>query len=393
VIACILIPGFELRAALRDRPRLKLEPAALAPLPGEESLVGPVTEAAQVVGVRPGMRLGEALATCPSLVLVEQDPVGVEQAWEEIVRRLEDNGLAVEPAEPGCLYFETRSVERLYGGIEPVLRRALTAVGASWDAQAGAAERKFAALAAASVARPGQALVVSGDRTPEFVAPLPLTLLPLERERYAELEGLGVRMVGQLASLPGPAVAERLGPDGRRAWSLARGGGQSRVRPRRPPAEIVERLDFPEAVGNELTLRRALGALLDRILARPERGGREIRKVALSARLVGGGSWRRTLTLREPSAERGRLRAALGPKLAELPAPVLALAVELVALAESTGRQLELVRAEGVDLRSRVQEGLRQVRASAGAGAVSTIVEVAPWSRIPERRAVLVPRD
>jgi hypothetical protein len=40
-----------------------------------------------------------------------------------------------------------------------------------------------------------------------------------------------------------------------------------------------------------------------------------------------------------------------------------------------------------------LKEGLRQVRASAGAGAVSTVVEVAPWSRIPEQRALLVPRD
>ncbi len=393
MIACVLIPGFELRAALRGRPRLALEPAALAPLPGSEPVVGPVTAAAEAAGVRPGMRLGEALATCPSLTLVEQDPAGAEQAWEEIVRRLEGEGFAVEPVEPGCLYVETRGVERLYGGLEPALKRALAAVGSSWDPRAGAAERRFAALAAASVARPGQALVVSDERAGEFLAPLPLRLLPLEEDRREELEALGVRTIGGLASLPGAAVAERLGPDGRRAWSLARGGDRSKVRARRPPAEIAERLEFPEAVGNELTLRRALDALVERTLARPERAGREVRKVALSARLVGGGSWRRTLTLREPGADRARLRVALGPKLAELPAPVTALGLELVELTDSTGRQLELVRPEGAELRSRLKEGLRQVRASAGAGAVSSVVEVAPWSRIPELRALLVPRD
>jgi nucleotidyltransferase/DNA polymerase involved in DNA repair len=393
MVACILIPGFELRAALRDRPRLGLRPAALAPLPGTEPLLGPVTAAAEAVGVRPGMRLGEALATCPSLVLVERDPAGVEQAWEEIVRRLEDDGFAVEPIEPGCLYFETRGVERLYGGVAPALKRALRAVGPSWDACAGAADRRFAALAAAAIARPGQALVVSDQKTQDFLAPLPLTLLPLEQQRREELERLGVKKIGQLAGLPGAAVAERLGPDGRRAWSLARGDDATRVKARRPPAEISEQLEFPEALANVLTLRRALAALLDRILARPERGGREIRKVALSARLVGGGSWRRTLTLREPSAERGVLRAALGPKLAELPAPVLALGLELVSLTESSGHQLALVEPEGDELRSRLREGLRQVRASAGAGAVASVVEVAPWSRIPEQRALLVPRD
>src|SRR5216110_1983558 len=393
MIACIVIPGFELRVALQRRPRLRLEPAALAPEPGVEALLGPVTAAAETAGVEPGMRLGEALATCPSLQLVDPDPATVEQAWEEILRALEDSGFAVDSAAPGCAYFETRGVERLYGGLEAALKRALQAVGPGWDARVGAANRRFAALAAANVARSGQALVVSDERTREFLAPLPLTLLPLEAGRREELEELGITRLGHLAGLPGGAVAERLGPDGRRAWSLANGGSSRRVRGRKPAAELFETLEFPEAVGNELTLRRSLGVLLDRLLARPERGGRALRKLALSARLVGGGSWRRTVTLRDATAELVRLRAALGPKLLDLPAPVVALTLEVLVLAESVGSQLELVQPEGAELRARLSEGLRQVRAGTGSGSVCTVVEVAPWSRLPEQRALLVPRD
>ena len=393
MIAAIVIPAFDLRAALRLRPALETAPAALAPLPGSEPLLGSVTAAAEARGVRPGMRLGEALATCPQLQLVEQDPATVEQAWEEVLRRLEDAGFAVEPAEAGTVYFESSGVERLYGGLEPALKRALKAVGANWEARAGAAERRFAALAAAGVARAGQALIVSDDRTRRFIAPLPLSLLPLERDRYEELEELGVRTIGQLAGLPGSAVAERLGPDGRRAWSLARGEQDGRVVPRRAAEPLVETLEFPEAVGQELTLRRGLGVLVDRLLERPERAGRPPRKLAIWARLVGGASWRRTVTLREPTADPARLRIALGPKLAELPAPALKLRLEVMELAESTGEQLELVRAEGDVLKGRLREGLRQVRAAVGAGGVSMVVEVAPWSRIPEARALLVPRD
>jgi protein ImuB len=393
MVACLLIPGFELQAALHHRPRMRLRPAALSPLPGTEPLLGPVTAAAEAAGVRPGMRLGEALATCPSLVLVERDPAGAEEQWEQIVRRLEDNGFAVEPVEHGCLYFDTRGVERLYGGVSASLKRALAAVGSTWNACAGASDRRFAALAAAAIARPGQAVVVDDERTREFLAPLPLTLLPLQDSSREDCDRLGVKKIGQLAGLPGSAVAERLGPDGRRAWSLARGEDEWKVTARPPATDLAERLEFPEAVANELTLRRALNALLDRILARPERGAREIRKVALSARLVGGGSWRRTVTLREPSGERGTLRAALGPKLAELPAPVLSLGLELVTLSESEGRQLALICPEGEELETRLRDGLRQVRARAGGGAVATVVEVAPWSRIPEQRALLVPRD
>jgi protein ImuB len=339
------------------------------------------------------MRLSEALATCPELHLAEQDPAGVEAEWERILRRLEEAGLAMEPAEPGCAYFETRGIERLAGGVKAAVQRALDAVGPVWEPRVGVAERRFASLAAASVAPAGCALVIDDEETELFLAPLPLHLLPLGPERREELFELGVKRLGDLARLPQAAVADRLGVEGGEAWRLANGEGDARVTARRPPAEIAEALEFPEPVANELTLARALSALLDRLLARDERGGRMPRRVAVSARLVGGGSWRRAVTLREPTAERTRLRQALAPKLSELPAPAVELRLELGELTESVGTQAELVRLRGSRLRSRLREGLRQVRAAVGIDAVCTVVEVAPWSRIPETRAILVPRD
>jgi protein ImuB len=394
VIACILIDGFELRAALLGRPALMLRPAALSPVAGEEPLLGPVTAVAEAAGVRSGMRMGEALATCPALVLVDRDPARAEQEWEALLRRLEDVGLSIEPSERGTVYFDTRGVERLYGGPDRVLAKALKAVGPEWDPRAGGAARRFAALAAASVARPGQALLVNeSSQARELLAPLPLELLPLQPRERAELRDLGVRRLGELAALPEGAVAERLSADGREAWELARGGSRAKVQGRKLGEEIVESLAFPEAVANELTLRRAFAALLDRVLERPERGGRFIRKLALTAQLVGGGSWRRTATLREPSAEPAKIKAALAPKLVELPAPVVELRLELVALAEEVGEQLELLQAAGAEVNRRLRQGLRQVRASTGPGSVGQVVEVAPWSRIPEARALVVPRD
>src|SRR5213592_1685313 len=129
MVACILVRGFELQAALHSRPRVGLRPASLAPEPGTEPLLGPVTAVAEAAGVRPGMRMGEALATCPGLVLVDRDPARAEQEWEALLRRLEDVGLAVEPAERGTVYFDTKLVERLYGGPDRVLAKALKAAG------------------------------------------------------------------------------------------------------------------------------------------------------------------------------------------------------------------------------------------------------------------------
>ena len=79
---------------------------------------------------------------------------------------------------------------------------------------------------------------------------------------------------------------------------------------------------------------------------------------------------------------------------------MLKLRLEAVELAESGAEQLELVRVEAGGgassnplLQQRLKQGLRQVRAAVGVGGISTVVEVAPWSRIPEARALLVPRD
>ncbi len=340
-----------------------------------------------------GMRLSEALATCPELVLVEQDPAGAEAEWERILRRLEDAGFAVESPEPGCAYFETRGVERLAGGLDATLRRAVGAVGREWAPRLGAAPRRFTALAAATVAPPGRILVVDDGESALFLEPLPLDLLSLTPDRRRELSELGIKRLGDLARLPGEAVADRLGREAAEARRLVCGADERRIEGRRPPAEIAEELEFPEAVANELTLRRSLAALVDRLLARPERGGRVPRRLAISARLVGGGSWRRTVTLREPTAEPERLRTAVAPRLSEVTAPVLALRLELGELTESAGAQGELVRPRGTRLRECLRDGLRQARAGVGLEAVCTVVEVAPWSRVPESRAILVPRD
>jgi nucleotidyltransferase/DNA polymerase involved in DNA repair len=392
MIACLSVSVFPLRAALAGRPEVRERPVALAPAPGQQ-IVGPCNSAAEEFGVQAEMRLSEALALCPELVLAEHDPAAAEAAWEQILRGLEGAGFAVESPRPGVVFFQTDGIERLAGGLQRTLRRALDAVGPAWEPRIGAASRRFTALAAASVAPPHRILVVDDDESALFLEPLPLDLLSLTPERRQELSELGVRKLGELARLPGPAVADRLGADGAEAWRIVSGEAGARVVGRKPPGEIVEELEFPEAVGNELTLERALAALLERLLARPERGGRAPRRVVVSARLVGGGSWRRALTLREPTAETRRLLTALRPRLGELTAPVVALRLELGELADSVGTQSELVRPRGSRLKERLRSGLRQTRVGVGLDAVCTVVEVAPWSRIPETRAILVPRD
>ena len=179
MIACLLIPGFELRAALRARPRLALVPAALAPEAGEEPLLGPVTAAAEAAGVKPGMRLGEALATCPSLVLVDRDPAAVEREWEGC-----SCGASRTRASPSTRSSRALSSSRRggsSGSTEECSRRSSARSPRSAPPGTRASAPPDVASPrsrAASVARAGQILIVAAKEEQAFLEPLPLSLLP-----------------------------------------------------------------------------------------------------------------------------------------------------------------------------------------------------------------------
>ena len=400
MVVCALFPRFQLTVAAADRSELLQVPCALAPEPGGVQIVGEVSLPAEAFGVHPGMRLGEALARCPRLTLVPPDPAGVADAWERLLVRLESVGASVEPERPGLVCFEAQGLLRLYGGVEGVLgaaRRALRGRGeqGAWPARYGVAPSRFAAVAAATRARVRRDVIVAGGRAQarNFLASMPVALLrarPALAELPEALEQLGVATLGELAGLSAASLADRFGRAGLIAHELAC-GGDGALRPR-PASEMVrESLELPEA-GSGAQLERALSLLIDRVLARRERRGRTLRAVALSAVLVeGGGTWRDQVVFREALADPVRMRLALAPRLALMPAPAeeLRLAVERFGPPASDQRGLLDDPAEA--RRARLREAIRQTRAAAGPDAALRVLEVDPDSRVPERRAVLTP--
>lgn len=423
MIVCILIPRFALLGALGDRRTLLDGPVALAPEPGREQRVGEASAAAEAFGVRSGMGLGEAFTRCPELRLVPPDPDGTRALWSNMLDRLEGVGASVESDRPGAAFFAADGLLGIHGGrLEDVLMAARKALrhrspGSAAGARVGAGPSRFVAYVAATRARAGRRagrgpggsasarlgaavverrseVVVRARSARSFLAPLPVALLRSRPELEGlpdVLERLGIRTLGDLAALSAPAVAERFGHPGLLALDLAAGRDTS-LDPRRPPEPVVERLALPDAASGQ-QLERALELLVSRVLARRERRGRSLRSLAISARFVEGGTWRAQTTLRAASADPARIRLALGPRLAELPAPAETLGLEVEAFGPPAHEQSRLAGEmdAGEARRSRLGEAVRQVRQVAGEGAALRVMDVDPGSRIPERRAVLAP--
>jgi protein ImuB len=396
MIACVLIPRFALATALGDRSELLQSPVALAPEPGGTQQVGEVSLAAEAFGVHPRMRLGEALARCPRLTLVPPDPAGVADLWERLLVRLESMGAAVEPERPGLVCFDARGLLRLHGGTDGVLRAARTAL--RMPARFGVAPSRFAAVAAATRARTRRPEIVVGGSdgraaARSYLGPLPVALLrarPALADLPEALERLGIRTLGELAALPAAALADRFGKRGLVAYELAR-GGDSALNPRPASEFLREALELPEAASG-IQLERGLGLLIDRLLARRERRGRTLRSVVISAKLVEqGGTWREQVVFREALADPVRMRLALVPHLAQMPAPAEVLRLSVERFGPLASDQRPLLEDPAAPRAARLREAIRQARAAAGPEAALRVLEVDPDSRFPERRAVLAP--
>jgi protein ImuB len=133
--------------------------------------------------------------------------------------------------------------------------------------------------------------------------------------------------------------------------------------------------------------------LIDRLLARPERRGRALRAVVVSARLVEGGTWRERMVFRAPVTDPQKMRLVLVPKLSSLPAPAEVLKLRAEGFGPPAGDQVALVEEPATARAGRLREAIRQTRAAAGPDAALRVLEVDPDSRVPERRLALVPWD
>ena len=160
-----------------------------------------------------------------------------------------------------------------------------------------------------------------------------------------------------------------------------------------PPDPLGECVEFPDSVGAlpalEAAMRMLIARACDRVIAR----GRSARAVVLRARLEDGGSWTSAVALREATADAGRIGLACIPRLSGIGAPVAHLAIEVDAGGPADAGQMTLVARPDDERRRRAAAALDQVRASEGDTTVMRLVEIEPWSRLPERRWALGPYE
>jgi len=440
--ACVWIPLFPLRCEEARHEGLAGYPTALL-APDTTRKLWQVSSLARHAGVKPGMTVSQAIGLCSSLRLIEPDPVHYDDSFARLLAALNEISPVVESGELGLAYVGCDGLEGIFGSPGKIVD-AIRGMMERWNdgmSEAGSPFHrsivpsfrlgfglgKFTAWVAASRAKPGEAIIVSSGEEKAFLASQPVSVLPLDSDIHRRLRQLGVRTLGALAALPEEAVTAQFGAVGRRLWRLAAGRIAEPVAGCVAPEPIVAALTFFTPVGERELLVHSLDQLISRALKHPRRIGWRVHAVRLRADLesdqmdsdVGRGaaccaptneyraptngnhaptnrSWLVNVLLKDPSADADRIAAPLKTRLEQSPptGAVERLVLEFTAFAPGTTELQLFARDAQAAARAGQQRALqraaREVRMRVQRACLYHVIEVQPWSRLPERRYALI---
>jgi nucleotidyltransferase/DNA polymerase involved in DNA repair len=395
-VACVWVSHFPVAIERRYSPALSRRAVIIGETPDQRGAVLDCSPEAEAKGVHVGMLLRQALGLCPQAFFLPADLPRYGDSFDQILHALEALSPLVEPAALGCAFIgldglngHCRDEMALGDALAQAVRQASGLV-----LSVGLAEGKFTAQVAAAVSAAGEVCLVPKGQERKFLAPIDVSLLPCSRDTLRRLELFGLRTMGDLASLPLGPVQAQFGSEGRRIWELAQGIDREPLRPLKREESIREHLAFYAPLISREALVTAGRQLLTRLLGQPAMRGRAVRRMALRALLSDGRCWERAIVFREATVDQKQMLCVLKTAIetAPLTAPIEELSIELSGFAGEAGKQEGFFSGDR-RRQPQVAEAVRQLKARYGRSPVAQVVEVEPWSRIPERRHALIDYD
>ena len=394
-VACLHIPHFSLRVTMLSQPELDGHPLILSdPHHGRPSVIDATPEARQK-GIRTGLSLREATALCPNAIVLAPNPSTEYDQIRAISAALDTISPLVEPdaGDAGTWYIDITGLGRHFDSVRDAGEHILRQVTPSLRPRAGIALSKFAARVAANRSTPGCVSLVPPAKTATLLASAPVELLPLGADALHQLHLMGIETLGQYNAIPRAKIGARFGPPGQRAWDLVTGDAHDPVTSPERSLTVTEHLDMPAPATNHEVLMFALKQLIYRAFRSPELRYRHAREITMRTGLEHDRSWERSMVFKDAYGP-DRLVQAIGLRMQhlELPGPVETLTIEIHGIVQTTAHQALLPALRPRHL-APLSHAVSMLKQRYGLSPLFRIVEVEPWSRIPERRHALVSFD
>ena len=301
---CVWTPWFRTELEAREQPEWAELPRVIYRPRSQKRELVEVSPGAGAAGLEAGMSFKEAQLRCPPAVFIPDDPAKYGRAFERVLDVLDRFSPVVEDAGPGLVFADATGLEPLYGPDGDLVRRVRAAVqeATGYVSRVGLAGGGFAAeIAARTAGDVGVAVAMAADA--EYLAGLPLEMLPLGEKARKQLRLLGIRDLGEFAALPENTVRTKYGEEGRAARKLAAGRDDRRLEARERPLVLEEEVEFEWEEHNLDRITFALQALADRLARRLETRGLMARRMRAEIGRSDGTRRAFMLDLPEPSAQ------------------------------------------------------------------------------------------
>ncbi|MDQ6691906.1 MAG: hypothetical protein M3Z13_03975 [Candidatus Dormibacteraeota bacterium] len=268
MIACIRTPHLSLAAAWLTIPALRNQALVLGGHANERGTVIAASDEARALGVRAGKSLNQAQQVAPDAIFQPVDEATTARVRARLLATL--HGISPEVAaadEPGYAFLKLDGLALRWPDRRRLLEEIVRRVESSIAVQPaiGVGGTMFVSRVAADQAEPHAPVLVETSQTRAYLAPLPIDVLPIDKDLHQYLELLGLRTLGALQAIARPSFRRQFGIKALEAYDLALGIDRRRLRTWRPAHRIEESQPLEPPIEDTQALQFLARALSERI--------------------------------------------------------------------------------------------------------------------------------
>jgi DNA polymerase IV (archaeal DinB-like DNA polymerase) len=340
------LDAFYVSAEVKENPELKGLPVAVSstiPVTGDErGVIIACSYEARKFGLKSGMPISRAFKLCPRAKYILPNWPLYERTSEEIMTTLK--GLAEK--------FEQGSIDEAYLDVTSKATDQVSATRLAKEIKKevlekhgltcsiGVGPNKSSAKIASDRNKPDGLTVVPFDKVADFLAPLPVGVVPgIGRKTGDFLGEKGISTIGQLQELDGKQLMAWFGKNGVWLWGVIHGEENVEVRQQEIPKSLSVERTFMDDVKDFRRVRDEAADGASELMRRVKSGGYSYRVAGIKIRFRGFETHTREKTLLSHTDDDGPLKEAVDRLLDEFETkgrPVRLIGVRVADIQRST---------------------------------------------------------
>jgi len=263
-------------------PDLKGKSVVVGGKPDRRGVVASASYEARAFGLHSAMPLTIASRLCPQAIFIEGNFSKYRDASQRFMTILADFSPYLEPLGLDEAYLDATGFESIYGSTRQmavaIKQRIKDELGIC--ASVGIANCKVVTKIASDLCKPDGLLEVAAGKERSFLRPLPVAKLPgIGKKGERILKDLGIKTIGQLATLPSGVLKSHFGAAGELLHNYANGIDDRKVEPPGAAKSISRETTFGKDTRDISLLKATLRYLSERV-------GSELRQKDKLARCV-----------------------------------------------------------------------------------------------------------